>query len=415
MRQKADVAILGAGMAGVSAALHLQARGRDAVLIDRHGDAGLETSFGNAGLIERASVFPYLFPRDPRELACYALNLSPQAHYHLAALPRLAPWLFRYFRESAPQRAHRNAMAALPLVERCLEEHEALLLLSGASELVRRTGWIKLYRTAHGLEKGLAEAARIEPFGLRAENLDARSLARMEPDLSPVAGALHFPDTVSVADPCAVVQCYAALFKRRGGRFLTGDARSLQQTREGSWSVSTGEGQAVVRDVVAAMGPWSDEIFRPLGYRIPLAAKRGYHMHYGAAEDAELRHPLLDAENGYVLAPMARGIRLTTGAEFALRDAPPTPIQLERDEALARELFPLGERLDPGPWMGCRPCLPDSLPVIGKAPRHQGLWFDFGHQHLGFTLGPVSGRLLAEMIVGEEPFTDPSPYRADRF
>jgi D-amino-acid dehydrogenase len=166
---------------------------------------------------------------------------------------------------------------------------------------------------------------------------------------------------------------------------------------------------------VIALGPWSDDVFRPLGYRIPLAVKRGYHMHYGAIGNAVLNHPLLDSDEGYLLAPMNRGIRLTTGVEFARRDAPKTPVQLDKVEPIARKLLPLSERRDAEPWMGARPCLPDMLPVIGPAPRHQGLWFDFGHQHHGFTQGPVSGRLIAEMICGETPFTDPAPYRAERF
>ena len=112
---------------------------------------------------------------------------------------------------------------------------------------------------------------------------------------------------------------------------------------------------------------------------------------------------------------MRRGIRLTTGVEFALRDAIRTPVQLGRAEPIARDLFPLGERLDVDPWMGARPCTPDTLPVIGRAPRHAGLWLAFGHAHQGFTLGPVTGRLLAEMITGDTPFVDPAPYAAERF
>jgi len=415
MQQTADVAVLGAGMVGVSAALHLQARGREVALVDRHGAAGLETSFGNAGLIERASIFPYLFPRDFGDLIRYALNLSPQAHYHFSALPSVAPWLWRYFRESAPARARRHALDALPLVERCLEEHDALIQLSGAGEIVRRTGWIKLYRSEKSLAKGVVDAARLRDFSLRVEELDAAGLSALEPDIAPVVGAVHFLDTASVADPCAVAQAYAALFQRRGGRFLAGDVRALEQTRDGSWSVPTHDGALIVRDLVVALGPWSDQIFRPLGYDLPFAVKRGYHMHYGTTDGARLFHPVLDADNGYVLAPMTRGVRLTTGAEFARRDARPTPVQVDKDELLARTLFPLGERLDAKPWMGCRPCFPDMLPVIGKAPRHRGLWFDFGHQHHGFTLGPVSGRLLAEMMTGEAPFTDPAPYAVERF
>jgi len=138
-------------------------------------------------------------------------------------------------------------------------------------------------------------------------------------------------------------------------------------------------------------------------------------MHYGVRGNAALNHPLHDGNGGYMLVPMNKGIRLTTGVEFADRDAPPNPVQLARDETLASELFPLGERLEPAPWLGSRPCLPDMVPVIGRGERHRGLWFAFGHAHHGFTLGPVTGRLLAELMTGETPFTDPSFYAADRF
>jgi D-amino-acid dehydrogenase len=164
-----------------------------------------------------------------------------------------------------------------------------------------------------------------------------------------------------------------------------------------------------------ALGPWADVVTRRLGYDLPLAVKRGYHMHYRAAGRAVLHHPLLDAERGYFLAPMRRGIRLTTGAEFALRDAIRTPVQLGRAEPIARELFPLAERLDTEPWMGSRPCTPDMMPIIGPAPRHRGLWFAFGHAHHGLTLGPVTGRLVAELVCGERPFVEPGAFRAERF
>ena len=112
---------------------------------------------------------------------------------------------------------------------------------------------------------------------------------------------------------------------------------------------------------------------------------------------------------------MRQGIRLTTGAEFALRDAPPTPVQLDRIEPIARLLYPLGARLDKQAWMGSRPCTIDMLPVMGPAPKHSGLWFCFGHAHHGLTQAAASGRLLAEMICGRDMFTDPTPYRVDRF
>ena len=210
-----------------------------------------------------------------------------------------------------------------------------------------------------------------------------------------------------------MTQSYLALFERRGGVFLRGDARTLRPASAG-YGVETEQGPLLAGEAVVCLGPWADVVLAPLGYSVPLAVKRGYHMHY-APGGARSNHPVLDADNGFLLAPMARGIRLTTGAEFARRDAPPDYRQIDTSEVFARKLFPLGGRLDAKPWMGCRPCLPDMLPVIGPAPRHKGLWFNFGHQHHGLTLAASTGRLLAEMMTGEETFADPKPFSIGRF
>jgi D-amino-acid dehydrogenase len=209
-----------------------------------------------------------------------------------------------------------------------------------------------------------------------------------------------------------LVQRYADLFVARGGRVLLGDAASLQAQGAG-WSVQTTEGRCDAQQAVLALGPWADGLIRQLGYRFPLFIKRGYHQHYTST--AHLRQPLLDAERGYVLAPMQRGLRLTTGAEFAPLHAPATPVQLAKAQAMARELVDLGQPLPEPAWLGARPCTADMLPVMGPAPRHPGLWFNFGHAHQGFTLGPVAGRLLAEMLQGEVPCVDPAPYLPQRF
>ena len=412
---KADAVVLGAGIVGVSAALHLQAKGRQVVLVDKGGTAGDETSFGNAGLIERSSIFPYSFPRDLRMLLKYALNQTSEANYHLSALPTVLPWLLKYAAQSTEAATLRSAMAALPLIERCVTEHEALMAQAGVTDLCKKIGWIKMFRKSETMEKALKDAEKIQHYGIKYDVLDGAALAQREPHLETgLLGAIHFTDPAFVPDPGALVKAYAKLFTSRGGRFLKGDAMTLAQVAKG-WRVTTAEGNLEVRDAIVALGPWSDEIFRRFGYAIPLGIKRGYHMHYQRNGNAVLNHSVLDVDNGYLIAPMNRGIRLTTGAEFARRDAPKTPVQLAKVEPIARKLFPLAERLDLAPWMGARPCLPDMLPVIGPAPAHKGLWFDFGHQHHGLTLGPVSGRLLAEMVVGETPFTDPAPYRADRF
>jgi D-amino-acid dehydrogenase len=415
MMVRSDVIVLGAGMVGVSTALNLQKRGQAVVLVDRRG-AGEETSYGNTGIIQREGVVPYPFPRDLRLIWRYAFNQLAESNLHWRALPAISPWLFHYWRASTPEAIAATARGARPLIERCVIEHETLMGEAGVLGLMRRTGYLRLYRSAPALDSAmLKDQAASETYDVHFEMLSRDRITSLEPHLKgALAGAMFMPDPVSVSDPEAVTKAYARLFQERGGRFLRGEAGTLRMNA-GGWQVETASGPVSAPAVVIALGPWSDLIFRRLGYRLPFGVKRGYHMHFRAAGNAVLNRPVVDTEYGYALTPMTRGIRLTTGAEFALRDAPPTPVQLARVEPLARQIFPLGERLDAEPWLGRRPCLPDMLPAVGRGGRHSGLWFNFGHHHLGFTLGPVTGRLLAELMSGETPFTDAAPYAPQRF
>ncbi|MFV0279798.1 MAG: NAD(P)/FAD-dependent oxidoreductase, partial [Rhodoblastus sp.] len=388
--------------------------GRDVTLIERCAAAGRETSYGNAGLIERAAVELYTLPRDIRTVLRTILGANPAARIDWDALTLTMPGFASSFLESAPAQAAAHARAALPLIERCLDAHMRLAQAAGASDLIRPTGWIKAFRSEKTLAQGAIEARRIREHGLTFDALDATALARIEPGLHGFAGAIVLREPAACIDPGGLCAAYAGLFARNGGRLFSGDARSLEQTPRG-WRVASEAGLVEAGEAVLALGPWSDDVFRPLGYSIPLGVKRGYHMHYRPSQAGALNHPVLDVDGGYLVAPMAQGLRLTTGAEFAPRDAPASPAMLDALEPLARRTFPLGDRIDAQPWLGRRPCLPDLLPVIGPAPRHPGLWFDFGHQHHGFTLGPVAGTLLAQMMTGEQTFADPTPFSVERF
>jgi D-amino-acid dehydrogenase len=409
---KFDTVVLGAGIVGVCVAVHLQKRGRQVALVDRKLP-GNETSFGNAGLIQREGVYPYAFPRGLDTLLRYARNQSADVRYHADAILKTAPFLWQYWRNSHPARHAAIAKSYATLIEHCVSEHRALAADAGASALLRPIGWMKVFRTAaaRDAELRLAEQWHRE-YEVEFEALDAARLQQMEPDLDKtLLGGLRYPASDSVSDPNALVTAYARYFEALGGRFFIGDADTL---RDG-WQVDTEAGTISASSAVVALGPWSDRASTRLGYRLPLAVKRGYHMHYEPQGTARLNHPVLDAEGGYVLAPMARGIRLTTGAEIANLDAPKTPAQLAAVEPVARTLFPLGKRLDEEPWMGRRPCTSDMMPIIGPAKKHAGLWFAFGHAHHGLTLGPITGRLIAEMMTGEETFVDPRPFSVERF
>ncbi|MGX5721140.1 NAD(P)/FAD-dependent oxidoreductase [Shinella zoogloeoides] len=414
---KTDVIVLGAGVVGISTAIHLARRGKSVVLVDRRGPAE-ETSYGNAGLIQREGVYPYGFPHDFGALFRYALNNTIDAHYHPSAIPGIIPFLARYWWHSGFRQHQSIAHLYAPLIEHSISEHADLIAASGADDLIRKDGWMKVFRTEKERDKAYAEAEKLSAnFGVNHQKLTTAEVAAAEPHIrAELTGGLRWTDPWSIRDPQSLLKRYLAYFQSLGGMLKSGDAATIEHVLEGEgWRIATPEGPLEAKDVVVALGPWADTVTRKLGYHFPLAVKRGYHMHYGAEEGATLNNWVLDAERGYFLAPMLRGIRLTTGAEFARRDARKTPVQLRRAEKVAREFFPLAERRDEEPWMGARPCTPDMMPIIGKAPRHAGLWFAFGHAHHGMTLGPITGRVLAEKMLGERTTINIGPYRPERF
>ena len=411
---RTDVIVLGAGVVGVSAALHLAKCGLSVALVDRRGP-GEETSFGNAGIIEGNTYFPYPFPLKISALLKIALKQAPEANYHLSYLPRLAPWLFAYLRHSRGEAMFEFAAKMRPLFAASIEEHVKLMREAGAERYLRTNGWLKVYRTTAAFDEAGADLDAIAKAGIAFEGLDLNGSMALEPGLSPVfERGIFWPQAASVSNPHAVTRAYADRFRALGGVLLTGDARSLHRS-DGRWRVDTSEGPVDAAQAVVALGPWAPDVLDPLGIRLPLEVKRGYHRHFRPSGNRGLNRPVLDAEVGYAMVPMEQGLRLTTGAEFAARDAPPTPVQFDRLMPQARALFPIGEPIEAQPWMGRRPCFPDSMPVVGRAPGQPGLWLDYGHAHWGLTLGPVTGRLLAEMMTGETPFIDPAPYSAERF
>lgn len=394
-----DALVIGAGMVGVATALALQARGRDVVLVDRR-EPGRETSYGNAGIIQAEAVEPYAFPLDLGAVFDIALKRTNDVNWHLTALPSYAGPLVRYLWHSTP--AHHKAITQVhgPLIRRATADHAPLIEAAGAGNLITRDGFVQAYRTAATMDAGAREAEYLEKeYGIGIRLLSANELGAEEPQLKrPMTGGVHWTEAWTCSSPGSLVAAYAALFEKRGGTITTGDAASLEQAGAG-WRVATQAGPLEASDAVVALGPWSQQCLTRFGYAVPLLRKRGYHRHYKMA--TPLRRTFMDVASGVVCAPMQAGMRITTGAELAAFDAPATPRQLRRAERTIADLFDVGEPVEAEPWLGNRPCMPDMLPVVGKAPRHDGLWFHFGHGHQGFTLGPTTAALLAEEMSGE--------------
>ncbi|MEM5582164.1 FAD-binding oxidoreductase [Roseibium sp. AS2] len=412
--QSFDVMVLGAGIVGVSTALHLRRLGLDVALVDRR-HPGEEASYGNAGIVQRNGFVPHAVPVRSLQLLGIALGRSSAVTLDLATVIRMLPWLRQYHLASTARGAEAYSRVIAPLRAFAVAEHLELARTTNADRFYRQGGWLHLYRSEAAFRAGEAERQYARVFGVAYKELSDGDLAGLEPGLL-AAGlkGVHWPESRSVSNPGAVVDAFWRGFIREGGCSLRGDAQRLTRQR-GAWQLPCERSDVFARQVVVALGAWSGDLLKKLGETYPHAVKRGYHMHYRPVSGASLSRPVVDVENGFALAPTDNGIRLTTGVELAPRDAPVNPAVIRRALRRAEELFPLGQPLQEDVWLGCRPCLPDSLPVVGPSPATPGLWLNFGHAHDGFTLGPVTGRLLASMIAGTKPLLDPAGLSPARF
>ncbi len=417
-QMKNTVAVLGAGIVGVSCALALQRKGFDVTLFDRVAP-GRETSYGNAGVIARSSLMPFNHPGLWATLPKLLKNKSTGFRYDPLFLAKNLPWALKFLSNARMDVFHETTAALDALIRLSTAEHQRLLAEAGAAHRLRTTGWLFLYRSEESFAGGQLSRDTFEKFGIATQVLDAHGLAALEPHLKPLfPRALWIQDTASVDSPGQVVEAYARLFVSRGGRIRQAAIEGLGHAQaDGTWQLTEDNGTAhAASRVVLALGPWTKEFAKKtLGLAVPMAFERGYHMHYGATGGAALGRPVYDTGGGYVLSPMAQGLRLSTGVQLTDRDAAKNLNQLHLAERAAREAFPLAQRLDEEAWLGSRPTLPDSRPVIGECPGHAGLWLAFGHQHIGFNTGPGSAALLASMMSGEACAFDPSPFRPSRF
>lgn len=391
-----DSIVIGAGMVGVSTALALQARGLDVLVVDR-SEPGRETSYGNAGIIQTEAVQPYAIPLSLPRLTRIALGNAHDVAWKPTTMHHWLNPLVRYFWNSLPGNYAKIVPLYAKLILRAADDHAPLIAASGADEIIDKKGFVQAYRSAKGFDAAHADArSTLNGYGVPFTALDSAALAEMEPNLRiKMHGAIHYNNVWFCKDPGELVKSYARLFLARGGRIETASAHALQQVGSG-WQLATDKGSFEAGSVVVALGPWAPQFLAPLGYRIGMIYKRGYHQHF-MTETAPTR-PVMDVDNSTVLSPMKAGLRVLTGAELNSVDGSPNYRQIKHSAKIANELFGIGAAVDNTPWRGARPCMPNMLPVVGKAPKHDGLWFNFGHGHQGFTLGPTTAQLLADAL-----------------
>lgn len=377
----------------------------------------METSLGNAGVLARSSLTPFNHPGLWRQLPRLLKNDTVQFRYRRSYLAKNLGWAARFLLNARPAVFQETAAALDELIRLSAPEHLRLLDASGARHRLRDTGWIFLYRSEQAWNGGELSRRAYAQFQVPTQTLAPAELADLEPALAPIFHrALWIQGSYSVDDPHEVVAAYADLFRRSGGTFRCLTASGIRRDGQG-WTVQGAQGSETLRadQLVVALGPWSKSLLKTTGIDLPMAFERGYHMHYSGQNGARVSRPVYDTGGGYVLSPMARGLRLTTGVELDDCEAPARPVQLELSEARAREAFPLGERLDPAAWLGRRPTLPDSRPMIGEAPRHPGLWLALGHQHIGFSTAPGTAKILGELMFDANSRARHHAFRPGRF
>ena len=410
--KQADVVVLGAGVVGVSAAYAARQRGLSVILVDRR-EPGSETSYGNAGILSSGSILPLNKPSLWSALPTYMTNRHAALRWDPGWAIRNIGWLVRFLANATPSRIKPRAMALQGLLGASLKLHREWLVKADAAQRIRETGWLKAWRSdAVGAAK--QEQAFLAEYGIESRLLDRQAISALEPNIVPVykVGLLH-TQTASVDSPGAVVKAYARMFAGSGGEIRQSEIKAIVPDGEGWRVVLAGDGISA-RHVVVALGPWSADLLRPLGYRVPLAFERGYHQEFKPNPARSLQRPIHDAEGSFIMTPMEQGIRVTSGVELTARDAPSSFAQLDQVVPAARGVVEFGEAVGE-PWRGARPTLPDSLPMIGPAPRHSGLWLCFGHQHIGFTTGPATGAAIAAMITGTEPPFNAAPFSPGRY
>lgn len=399
-----SLCVLGAGIVGISCALVLQRRGYQVTLLDRRGP-GEETSSGNAGILSYSNITPLADPALLKRLHRLILNLDDDFLMHYPHLLSLLPWLLNFVRRCRRRLFLDDGSAMSRLTLASIELHKKWINQAGLESLLNPAGGLKLFRTQKTFLEQQLERELLESCGIRFTYLDADQVSDIEPDLHRIfQRGILIDESVSLRNPEKLCKAYAEMFRAAGGDIRRAGVRAIEP-RAQAWALLTESGTESVEALVLCLGAWTPELLGPLGYRNPLAIERGYHTVLAPAEGKRLSRPIFDVDAGYVMAPMEMGLRVSTGTNLTRRETAPTPTQVQRVLPRVREAFPVGEVLLEQPWMGRRPTVPDTLPIIGAAPNHRNLWLAFAHSHMGLTLGPISGELIANFVGGEtQPF-----------
>jgi len=408
------IIIIGAGVIGAASALALQKDGHDVLLLDKESPCA-GASAGTAGVVINGSCDPTAMPG----IIFSAFRMLTQADsplsVHPAYLHRIMPWLIRFILQSRQSKVLENAKHLHALSQSAASSWKQLISHTDLSSLFKEAGWLKVYESKKSFDHTKYSRELLDKMGSKYECLNASQIQDLEPNLAPIFNhGLYQRDSLRITNPEKLVKGMVELFVNHGGSYKQLAVKAIKNNDTDIEVV--GDKSSVKADkVIIAAGAWSRSLAKQLGDNIPLDTERGYHLMLAESNAALLNRPVFNGEDSFVLSPMETGLRMTAQVELAGMDIKPDYSKIRSLLPSVKRMLPKFDNNEDSAWMGFRPSLPDSLPVLGFSNKSNKILYAFGHQHLGMTLGAVSGLLIADLVADRKPPIDLSPYRANRF
>jgi D-amino-acid dehydrogenase len=414
MSETKTIAIIGAGIVGVSTAIWLQRDGHKVILIDREGPAA-GASHGNGGVLASCSIIPVAVPGLLRKAPGMLFSPDQPLFMKWSYLPKLMPWLVSFLKTTNETAVRRRAAALAPIIGDSLADHQALAAGTGAEKWIEPSDYLFLYRDrAHYDSDALGWSVRKE-HGFAWEILEGEAFRAYDPIFAQTIGlAARVGDHGRIRDPGAYVKALAAHAEAQGAKFIRAEVTDFVRENGQVTGVRAG-GETIACDAVAlCTGAWSKMLAAKLGLKAPLESERGYHLELWEPSVMP-RAPVMVASGKFVATPMEGRLRLAGVVEFGGLDAPPSRAPFDLLERNIRAAIPGLTWKKTVEWMGHRPSMADSIPVIGEVPNLAGAFVAFGHDHVGLTGGPRTGRIVAQLMSKTTPNIDLSPYSPARF
>ena len=407
------VTVIGGGLVGLCCAIFLRQDGHQVCLIDRR-TPGRENSISAAGMISRSDFIPIFSGHPGQDLAKFlqAYHLDPKN------LPHFVPWLVKSWHHLY-QRPTKRSMTALDSLQRfSLPMHQELARIAGVAHLIQQNGMIKGYRSAKSYQLGEKTRRLWRDYGLNFQTLTQSELYDLEPAVQDIFHqTIWIPEAGHILDPGKLADAYLRLFVKMGGIVKRAHVTYLQP-KSGKMNIYTRE-QAefpeVSDEVVIALGPWSNDLLSPLGYQFPVIYARGYQQDFAPNTENDLNRPLEDVTGGFYVSPHTDSVRITTGLDFMAPESQDNENLIHQAVTDAKQILSLGPPTASQIGSGSRPLLPDSLPIISRAHKHNHLWFAFGHHQIGVSSAAVTGKLMSDLLANRQTSLDMTPYASVRF